>query len=652
MLSVVVTCVALAAVEVESHEVRAWLEPASHLISVESKLRLRGTGELRVRLTPKATIEPIAIDDEGIDESLVKRIDGNGPVVLVLQVDQPRAELRIRHSAQLQQDVAAGEREGQIHNQSVEAHIGPEGVFLSEGAAWHAQPVDPDGVPLLVPTSLEVAPLAGFTLTASGDPVGGGSSPSAPVWSWRMSRPVDGLALVGKPKLKTVGRVHETVAGPVEIVAHFGDANAKHAELFLDAAGRHLDLYVPLLGPFPYKRFTIVENFFSSGFAYPGFTLLGPQVIAMGERALAPGYLDHELVHNWWGNGVYVDSSSGGDGNWCEALTSYCANYGRRLLEDGEDAAKAYRRGILMKLSTDPGALDNAPLGDFGRAGAAVQPDRFVGYDKGTFVFIMLENSFRTPDAAGDRARWWGALRRFAEANMGRRASWATIQATVEQEYAAQRGEFFDTWLRRHTVPVTATDADSVVTDLTRQIAEGQGVESANGEDARGRWIEVDPDFEIYRVLPPGQIIPTLAGTLGAGDVSIVSRSERPEVTAYVQRVESDPEGENWLIIGREAASGEQALLARTGDPIVLNDSSFIVGGKTYDQPTQAVLHTMQHPDHPGRFITVFIANGDAGWSRLRLINFYTRDTTIVWNGDKVIDRRVFEPERRLWFPN
>src|SRR5262245_12518325 len=108
MLSVVVGCVFFAGVEVASHEVWGLFEPDGHLISVESKRRLRGTGELRLRLTPKATLEPITIDDEVIDESIVKRIDKAGFVVLGLQIDRPRAELRIRHAAHLQQDVAAG----------------------------------------------------------------------------------------------------------------------------------------------------------------------------------------------------------------------------------------------------------------------------------------------------------------------------------------------------------------------------------------------------------------------------------------------------------------------------------------------------------------------------------------------------------------
>ena len=32
----------------------------------------------------------------------------------------------------------------------------------------------------------------------------------------------------------------------------------------------------------------------------------------------------HEILHNWWGNGVYVDWE---EGNWCEGLTSYGADH-------------------------------------------------------------------------------------------------------------------------------------------------------------------------------------------------------------------------------------------------------------------------------------------------------------------------------------
>ena len=102
------------------------------------------------------------------------------------------------------------------------------------------------------------------------------------------------------------------------------------------------------------------------------------------------------------------------------------------------------------------------------------------------------------------------------------------------------------------------------------------------------------------------------------------------------------------LVVGAEMARAHGELISRATDPIRVDDKSFTVGGVTYAEPSQAVLHTMQYPGRPGRFITVFHSNGEAGWSRLRLIRFYSRDTTIVWEDGRVIDRGVFEPDRRI----
>ena len=54
----------------------------------------------------------------------------------------------------------------------------------------------------------------------------------------------------------------------------------------------------------------------------PSFTLLGSQVIRL-PFILASSY-PHEILHNWWGNSVFVDYESG---NWCEGLTAYMADH-------------------------------------------------------------------------------------------------------------------------------------------------------------------------------------------------------------------------------------------------------------------------------------------------------------------------------------
>ena len=89
-------------------------------------------------------------------------------------------------------------------------------------------------------------------------------------------------------------------------------------------------------------------------------------------------------------------------------------------------------------------------------------------------------------------------------------------------------------------------------------------------------------------------------------------------------------------------------MIGRAADSIEFTETSFTVGGTLYNDPAFSMLHTMSHPDRPGRFITVFIANGPPGWAKLRLIPHYRRDTTVVWRGGDVLARRVHEPDRRL----
>ena len=51
------------------------------------------------------------------------------------------------------------------------------------------------------------------------------------------------------------------------------------AEKYLDATIRYIAMYEKLIGPYPYRKFALVENFWETGFGMPSFTLLGPKVI-------------------------------------------------------------------------------------------------------------------------------------------------------------------------------------------------------------------------------------------------------------------------------------------------------------------------------------------------------------------------------------
>lgn len=638
---------------VERQSIRATIDPAAHSIEWSAELTVIDGGTCVFELSDRMKVIVVTREDMVLPFRVrstsggVQRIEFDGGV------GSGQISTTIHASGRFEQDVAAGEKPGAIHNFSVDATISPEGVFLSDGSAWHPRPLDERGRAVPHRMLLRLTPVEGWSFVASGNPSGEQALERA-CWVWSASRPLDGMALVGN-RHELHGVVHQTAAGPVEIVMHTSAENAAKASMYLDAAKTYLDLYVPLLGAYPYQRFSIVENFFSSGFACPGFTLLGPQVVAMAPRSLAPGYLDHELLHNWWGNGVYVDPT---DGNWCEALTSYGANYWRRVADGGADAGRAYRRDVMMKLSTDPATLDNGALGTFGSANPAVPgPDRFVGYDKGSVVFFMLGDLMA--QAAGEKddprqATLWRGLRIFAERNLGKAATWKDIQSACEAALpdrpAGWLNAFFAHWVRGEARPTTMVAGGSASWEaFVRQIPAGASVPPERRVDEARSRFEIDPDFRVYRVLPVNQLVPTIAGTTGPGGLRVTTEESRSEVTSFAPQLEPRDDGENVVLIGAAAISKHAELLKRCDDAIEVTATGFRLGGKEWTSATNAVLHTMHHPDRPGRFITVFHSNAEAGWSRLRMIRFYTRDTSIVWDGEKVSERRVHEPER--WLP-
>ena len=626
---------------VTSVALKAVIDPDRHHVAYEARYEVRGTGQLNLRLRDDVKVMEIINGEEIMLFARMEDSMGEGVGRLSIALTEEQTIVQINAKAVFEEDLTAEIDPGAIHHHGIRAHIGEAGIFLAGGSAWYPHPVDVAGVTELVPVSLEVEPIEGWALVASGNPVVDAETPpDAPVWHWWSPRDTDAVTLAGG-RLDIHARTHETTEGRVILAMHVSPGNAVHAEAFLAAAGRYLDLYVPLLGRFPYERFTIVENFFPSGFAFEGFTLLGPQVVAMGSRALAPGYLDHELLHSWWGAGVYVDPA---DGNWAEGLTTYGANYFRRIADDGEAAGREYRRDIIMRLSTNPTALDTVPVDRFGRDRAAT---RFVGYEKAAFVFMMLEHGPGIPAGEVDRTALWRALRRFADEHLGRRAGWDDLRQAIEAEYGESREDFFRHWVRSHTVPTTPDGEDGrgfgefiqqfsgdEVTDLIR---------ARNGEQVVQ---EYDPDFRVYRVVPPAQIIPTIAGTLSTGEVR--ARSHDPRADAYITRLTVSDDSPHLLLLGHEAIREHAALIGRCAVPIEVGEGWFVIDGERYDDPGQAVVHTMHHPDHPGRFVTLFHANDAAGWSRLPMIGFYTRDTTVIWQGSAVQQRAVYEPVRMV----
>jgi hypothetical protein len=553
------------------------------------------------------------------------------------------AEVEIRYHGILREDWASGEKAGEIHNFAVEAHVGLDGIYLSNGVPWYPRPPrpvleerSPDGqtpdgqtrdgqtpVPL-IDHELRLRGVPGMLLVASGNRVSAGDPVVGADEVWRTPFPLPGIAVAGGARRPFARRV-----GEVTVVAHLTEASSGFADLLLDAAASYLDLYQPLVGAYPFRELAIVENFFSSGFAYPGFTLLASAVIQMGESSLRPGYLDHEMLHAWWGNGVLGEP---GAGVWSEGLASYCANLMRDTLEGRHDVARAQRRSILERLSQLDAEVDR-PLATFGvEVAGGNGASRFIGYQKGSVVFAELGRQVGTD-------RLWYALRNLAATRMGRFTTWADIQESFERSTGRDLDAFFDYWVRGSGVPdvspreavwtlgagaaadggsagagelrlelsgpvpvavpslpvrlvgmagragrAAGSVADDAAQVVTVDVAAGDAAISIPF-DGRPDAVEVDPEFATVRRLPPAVWMPTISGISAAQPLRIVrAESEEPalderyEVVAGALRERYEKRGElseERVRVSRRARRSQRIAAWGPGHLLVLGRAAF-----------------------------------------------------------------------------
>jgi hypothetical protein len=149
---------------------------------------------------------------------------------------------------------------------------------------------------------------------------------------------------------------------------------------YLDATASYLALYDKLIGPYPYKKFALVENFWETGFGMPSFTLLGPKIIRL-PFIITTSY-PHEILHNWWGNSVFPAYEQG---NWSEGLTAYLADH---LMKEQQAGGAEYRLNTLQKYADYVFGGRDFPLTQFRSRHSS--SSEAIGYGKALMFFHML----------------------------------------------------------------------------------------------------------------------------------------------------------------------------------------------------------------------------------------------------------------------
>jgi hypothetical protein len=536
-------CSPLLSAEIVHQHLHVSLHPQSGRFQVEATLTL-SKGESAEFLLHQG-LNPHS-DTPGVKLLESRQIDAPVPLTAYrvrLPADESRFHLsyrgRIKHEL-----TRLNESPGRSSEQ-LAGTISPEGIHLDGATAWYPR----------FPGSLQTFELVA-DLPEDWLAVSQGAGPSIEKRGrrhhirWQAKHPQDEIYLIAAPFHYYQRRVDD-----IQTQVFLRQDDQTLATRYLDATERYLGLYQKLIGPYPYAKFALVENFWQTGYGMPSFTLLGSSVIRL--PFIPHTSYPHEILHNWWGNSVYVDYSQG---NWSEGLTSYLADH---LLAEQGGRGSDYRRSALQRY-TDFIRLDNDfPLQEFrGRHSTASQA---IGYDKSLMLFHMLRRQL------GDPAFIKG-LRRFYQDNRFRIAGFPELQTAFETTTEHPLSDFFDQWVQRKGAPhllLEATRIDKLPRSyrLSGRLRQTQTsapyrllvpllIELEDGSHQLKKLymesrlqtfsfelpmaadaLSVDPWFDLFRTLDPAETPPSLGQLFGAEEVLILlpSSAETELLQGYQQ---------------------------------------------------------------------------------------------------------------------
>ena len=415
--------------------------------------------------------------------------------------------------------------------------IQPEGVFLSGASGWY--PSAGDG---LLTFELEVKLPAGWDAMSQGRRTVHERTPEGTRVVFVSDEAQEEIWLVAGPWTETARR-----AGGIDAIVLQRERDDALAASYLDATDRYVSMYGKLLGAYPYSKFALVENFWETGYGMPSFTLLGSKVIRL-PFILTSSY-PHEILHDWWGNGVYVAREGG---NWSEGLTAYLADH---LFAEQKGTGAAYRQESLQKYADYVSSSKDFPLTAFReRHSPATEA---VGYGKALMLFHMLRREL------GDDAFVRG-LRDLYQTRKFQRASFAEVRAAFEGASKRDLAASFTPWVERAgaprlkvgpvrtsqikgdwhligtleqtqdgdayalPVPVAVTLEGKDATLQTAVRSTGRTTPFDLALPARPRRLDVDPEFDVFRVLDPEEAPPALSGARGDAAATMVLPAKAP----------------------------------------------------------------------------------------------------------------------------
>jgi hypothetical protein len=473
--------------------------------------------------------------------------------------------------------------------------------------------------------------------------------------------PTGGIDLMAGPYTVETRTMRGAGGKPIQLRTYFHPQIADLANGYLDSVKGYIDLYESWIGDYPFTEFSVVSSPTPTGFGMPTLTYLGIEVLRL--PFIRYTSLGHEVLHNWWGNGVYTDYAHG---NWSEGLTTFMADYAYKERESPE-AALDMRRGWLRDFAALSSGQD-APLNTFtSRTHGATQ---IVGYNKSAMVFLMLR------DMLG-RETFDRALQAFWREQRFHIASWTDLRRAFEAASGQDLGVFFDQWLTRGGAPVVRiaeagrAKPDSAVsgphrftvtleqTEPAYRLRVPVAVHTAQGEefrtldlektrqvfrldvDAKPLQVTLDPDLRLFRRLTPDEAPPILRQVMVDRTAATVLLPESGDARSAAEKLaEKLQHRAPKLVSATEAPPPVPVLVIGLEEQV----NSWLARHQLAARPDvvrgkgSAQAWTVSRPD--GVTLAVISARDIASLAALtRPLPHYGRQSYVIFNDSKVIAR-------------
>lgn len=378
---------------------------------------------IRVGLPREAKVIKILINNENVNFSFK-----DGVVNILMNNGEKDFTLIINYSVQFVKEFNFKNIDFEDPSSNLISHISKEGVFIGGDVLWYPRfNTKPEKKEITFISDKD------FEFITEGKRVDYQKNNHIVKSTWLVNKETRTLPILGGPYTVKVKQ-----SGNLQIFIYSFKENLHWSDKYLDAVEEYIKFYSMLIGPYPYEKFAVVETYLPVGISYQSFTIVSKELMKL--PFMIETSLPHEILHSWFGNGVFVDYEGG---NWSEGLVTYLADYLMKERKSKKEATEYLKKLTIDYSSIVKNGKDFSLVDFYGRYDLTT---RVIGYGKSAMFFHYLRFYM------GDE-KFFKSLRNFYNRNLFKTASWSDLRNSFTDNNGDEIKILFGQWVERKGIP-------------------------------------------------------------------------------------------------------------------------------------------------------------------------------------------------------